>query len=692
MADPFTLESMNKIAARAVKPNVAFRSGPPIEDSNDLQRILRIPRRHLDIKDPIASELWTRYLRNPDPNAPPPGQCDCVKRWGFCINHLRTAQGWALENAMDARGLFSALGVGDGKTGVDILACMAIPGIERAILIIPANLKAQFVTRDFPQWAAHFKVPSLAGIQWYAGRPVLHVITYNELSLPKNSDLLKRLRPQLVIADEAQNLADPFSARGGRFLRSFAEEPALLFCSQSGSYTSKSIKQFAHFLALSFRDNSPLPLDPPVVDRWALALDAGDKLNPYPADPGQLLQLVGPQEEGIENQQERARAAFARRLYDTLGCIATSDPDLPVGLEILERVPPTMPEELKKAISNTIENEQRPDEEELQTPLEVSAVTKRLSAGFYYRWRFPSVKGGNCADHPALVKTCPACMDKRSEVIEKWRAARKKWRSEVRRKCKDQIEHLDSPNLVQHAAERWHLGYKFNDSGTIKEFPKFTRFNPRWREDGSGGPRIVFESEHWPLWNTLKGTVEHTQEAVWISDWLAKDAAQWAKEHNGIIWYQHDAFAHAIQKQCKELGLDTPLYGGGLRASTDILKEKGDRAIIASVKAHGTGKNLQHAFHKNLITNVFSDPRAWEQTIGRTHRQLQTKDVTVWTYRHTADYREAIRMAQARARFIEQTARNKQRLAIATIGWEDTEALVWDQNQEDALDTPGPQE
>ncbi len=687
------MEQMRAVALRATKPAFQYKSGPPVEHSEDLRRIKNIPRRVCNINDPIAAALWTKHLRRE--RTAVEGPCDCVERWGYCITDLRPAQGWALENAMDAQALFSALGVGDGKTGIDILLSLAIPGVKRAVLLIPPNVKSQFA-RDFAQWSAHFKTPQLAGATgpWRDGWPILHVLTYNELSSAKNSDILKRINPDLVISDEAQNLADPNSARGGRFLRSFGERPSMRFASQSGSYTSKSIKQYAHFLALSFRDNSPAPHHPPTVDRWAMAIDAADKLNPYPCEPGALLELCGEPEANIENLQDKARSAYSRRLYETLGCIATSDPNLPCALELSERVPPPMPPEVAAAIKFTNDKDERPDGEQLQTPLEVSAVTRRLSGGFYYRWRFPHVVGGHCPAHTSTQEQCALCMSTRKDVIEKWRAARKKWRGEVNRKCKDKIEFLDSPQLVEHAAERWHNGYKFNNHGVVEEYPPFTRT----------GPRRVFESEHWPLWNQLRKTVENVRQAVWITDangvevgrWLAEDAARWAAENKGILWYQHDAFAHGVLKAAKEIGLELPFYGGGKQASIDILTEKGNRSILASIKAHGTGKNLQHAFHKNLVLNIPSDPRVWEQMIGRTYRTQQKADVvTVEVYRHTPDYREAIRTAQARARYIEQTARNRQRLSIATIGWEEKDkAAKWtdaDEHRAQAeaeLDTP----
>lgn len=639
---------MRDMASRAIEPR--YRSGPPVGPSEDLQRIIEIPRRNLDLNDPIAAQLWTKHLRRVRTEP-----CECVARWGFCITDLRTVQGWALENAMDSRGLLASIGVGDGKTGIDILLPMAIPGVRVAVLILQANLRTQFLTRDYPQWAAHFRVPNLAGGagSFQAGLPMLHVVSYNDVSSPKNSDLFRRINPDLIIGDEAQNLKDPTTARTGRFLRMFADKPSTMFAALSGTLTTKSIKDYAHLSALSLRDASPVPFHPPTVDEWSAAIDAESSANPYPNKPGALLSLCGPAEATISDETERARAGFRRRFQETLGVIATRETDLKVSLVLAERKPPATPQNVRDAM-RLVENEsQRPDGEELQTGLEISAVMRRLSAGFYYRWRFPR------GETP--------------ETIELWRARRKSWRKEVRDTLKGNAENLDSPSLLEHAAERWHLGYVSPDA----TYPPKTR----------GGPRLTFESIHWPNWAAVKGTVEPQTEAVWLSEWLAADAAKWAAEQVGIVWFQHDAFAKAVVIEARKLGLKLPHYGGGKLASLEILAEKGDRSILASMKAHGTGKNLQ-MFSRALIANPPSASDAWEQVIGRIHRTGQkASEVTIDVYRHSEEYRTAIRQAQARARYVEQTTGSRQRLAFAAIEWEETEpAIQWSEKLETGLD------
>jgi hypothetical protein len=122
-------------------------------------------------------------------------------------------------------------------------------------------------------------------------------------------------------------------------------------------------------------------------------------------------------------------------------------------------------------------------------------------------------------------------------------------------------------------------------------------------------------------------------------------------------------------------------------ASLEILAEKGDRSILASMKAHGTGKNLQ-MFSRALIANPPSASDAWEQVIGRIHRTGQkASEVTIDVYRHSEEYRTAIRQAQARARYVEQTTGSRQRLAFAAIEWEETEpAIQWSEKLETGLD------
>ena len=126
-----------------------------------------------------------------------------------------------------------------------------------------------------------------------------------------------------------------------------------------------------------------------------------------------------------------------------------------------------------------------------------------------------------------------------------------------------------------------------------------------------------------------------------------------------IIWCNYIELGKALAKRLK-----LPYYGGGAAASRQILNEKGDRSIIASIDAHGVGKNLQ-MFHRNLVLTPPTDSAQWEQMIGRTHRQGQTRTIELAVYQHASDHREDFNRALRRAEFDQQMIGQPQKLIFA---------------------------
>lgn len=591
-------------------PSDAERFGKaPVGWSKDLDRVIALPRRTASTQSNGFAEKWTATLRRP--RAVP---CDCVEKFGFCITTLAPIQGWALEEAHRTGGLIAPVGVGFGKTGISLLLAMVIADAKSAVLLVPPNVKPQLLTRDIPQWAAHFKLPNVVDgppFPLVAGRPALRVIAYSELSNHKATALFDRLKPDLIIADEAHNLRRAFgaqkSSRARRVKRYFDEQENTRFCALSGTMTARSIKDYAHLSAWALGEGSPLPLHQPTVEEWASALDP----LPLVAPGGHLKKLCA--------GGETLRDGFRRRLVQTPGIVATEEGSLGTSLQLLERKPPPMPQPVRDALA-TVEKWTRPDGEELVEALTKAKCAREVACGFFYRWRWPR--------------------GEEIDTIEVWLEARAKWHRELRDKLKFAREHMDSPLLLAKAAIRFFDGYK--------------------------GPLPVWASEHWQRWVEVRDTAKPETEAVWIpeGEYLARDAAEWAKEAPGIVWYEHDAFG----KRVAELS-GAPLFGGGTEASTAILGEKGTRSIVASIKAHGTGKNLQ-AFARNLVANPPSDAAAWEQLIGRTHRQGQKADeVEVHVYRHTDAMADALDTATMRAQYIRDTLGTNQKLLIASRNW-----------------------
>lgn len=139
---------------------------------------------------------------------------------------------------------------------------------------------------------------------------------------------------------------------------------------------------------------------------------------------------------------------------------------------------------------------------------------------------------------------------------------------------------------------------------------------------------------------------------VWYSTALVENALAWFSGEPGIVWVEHVAVG---EKLAELSGL--PYFGAG---DERICTARGQ--VIASIAAHGTGKNLQQ-WHRNLVVTPMTAGKAWEQLMGRTHRLGQQEDeVTFETYQHHAALVEALKQAINDATFLEQSLGNRQRL------------------------------
>lgn len=595
-------------AALAVAPSGAFErhtaGGRPVETSPDLERVLALPRRVRPSEarqTEMAAALTHALQRHPARDAAG-HPCGCP------IHTLLPMQGWYLHEAAEANGALGLLAVGTGKTGIGLLLPMVIPGVHTAVLLVPPRLRAQ-LWHDYAVWRRHFYVPNLAGGDTFVvGMPTLHVLAYSELSHERCARWLEEVQPDLVIADEAQSIADRGSVRTNRLLRYFSAREQqgrpVRLAAHSGSLTSNSITQYAHHAALSLREGSPMPLLPHEVQSWATVLDP--VLGGAPAPMGALARLTAP--------GEHVREGFRRRLSDTIGVITTHDAQVPVPLRLGVRTPPPMPEALAATIAEVRDSATRPDGETLTEAVEVTGCLRQLACGFFYRWIYPR------GESP--------------ELVERWFAARSAWFSELRRRLEgDREDLLDSPKLLRLAAERARAGYR--------------------------GEAPTWSSAAWPAWEAVRDAVQPETATTWLSDWLVQDAVAWGREAPGIIWYGFRAFGAALAAAG-----DFPLFGEGDEASARLVQEDGTRTIVASIRAHGTGKNMP-AWSRNLVTTPPADAGAWEQLLGRTHRRGQKKAVEVWRYAHVPELQSAFVSAQEKARYVQATTGNVQKLLYA---------------------------
>lgn len=609
-----------------------------VEESEDLERIAALPRRArptVEEQQELADALTQRLTLGPVQS------CKCAElRPGVknpCITRLLPIQGWYLHEASGAQGALGHIVVGGGKTGIDILLAMVVPGCKRAVLMIPPQLRKQFAI-DYLCWQQHFQVPNLAGgSRAIPGRPTLDLLAYSELSSPRFATWLKASAPDILIADEGQNLKDKGSTRTDRFLRYFIDSEDAgrvpLFFTHSGTLTEDSIDNYGHLSALALRESSPVPLETATLAQWCEALDPTKDETPR-RGIGALTKLC--------NIGERVRDGFRRRLVETLGVITTEDAALSSKLRLVKRDPGPVPEVIRNSIGYVRSDKKRPDGEVLVELAEVASCCRQLASGFFYIWRYPRGEA--------------------EELIDRWFTRRQAWNADLSEKLEHRTDLLDSRGLCTAAAMRFHA-----------PLPHPGDF-PEW------------DSATWPAWSEIEDLVQPVKDTIWLDDFLVRDAVAYAAQSPGVVWYLHEAFGQRVSAvgglPWYASGNAEPLnlaptqamldrrssfiaagaWEGGDVADNWLKCEDGTRSIVCSIKAHGTGKNMQ-AWRRCLVAN--SPVKGWEQLLGRLHRQGQESDVEVSVYRHTREVRDALDTARSLAKYVRETTGKTDRLLFA---------------------------
>jgi hypothetical protein len=580
------------------------RAAAGVTRSLEWRRVADLPRRRVDLSAvPDLTPIWLR----PDSGCP---GCD------LCVPgpvRLRPVQCLALLEAERCRGLFGSIGVGEGKE----LVCLLLPDAlqaRRAVILTEPRLKSQALEDDIPRYGRHFELPL----------DRLTVVSYAELSGTDSGDVLERLRPDVVVANEAHNLRNREAARTKR-MRRHLEEHRPVFCPLSGSFTEDDPSDYADLLAAALPGAEPFPRGFRERDDWSRGLSAKGDVR-----PGALLELCGPsdlaeemeklpqedqvamafdQPRGREVERELARRIFARRLAETPGVVCSQEGPETVGASlVLTARRPEVPAVVREVLER-VERLWRIDDEDLEDAMAVARVRRQLACGFYYRWVWP---GG--------VKD------------EEWISARSGWFKVVAHVLRYQSgPSMDSPAWVERAAEARELR-KDHLAAWDAWLPVRDRYRP-----------------HPPV------------EAVWLSDAYVEDCLRWLGEQTdaapAILWVEHVALIDALRAR------GAIVFGGGDEGD-EILRSK-DAAVVASM-THATGKNLQR-FSRNRVTTAPASRIKWQQLLGRTHRRGQRAgSVECEVDQHDDSLRRAFASALVAARAAEQAGEGRQRLTFAT--------------------------
>lgn len=446
----------------------------------------------------------------------------------------------------------------------------------------------------------------------------IRVITFSKLSIASGAKLLDELAPDLIIIDEAHNLSRPDSARTKRFLRYARNFPSTTIIPMSGTLTKRSLRDYAHLAELSLRQRAPVPLNSKDLMAWGACIDADGK--PKRSDFAHFCEFLPDDWQNMTDEEcvEAGREAFKIRLRTTRGVVCSAESAVNNSLVFTERKLSIAPE-VTKALSDLDMTWCRPDGEEMSTALEKAALEAQFACGFFYRWKWP---GG--------------------VVDQEWMKARAAWHKAIREVLKANHPDYDSPLRI---AQAIHLG-KLKTSWVLSAY------------EG---------------WGKVKHRPHPPTETVWLSGFMVDDAVAWGLERleegaPGIIWYEHAAVGQALA----EKGI--PTYGRGVE-----IPETGAPLVAASIRCHGTGKNLQHGFAKNLVLSMPAMGATVEQLVARTHRPGQKEDeVTFDYYTHTRQAVRAVRMAYRDAMYQQDSHGMAQKLLMATWAnptWQDGEDI-----------------
>lgn len=558
----------------------------PIGNSADFKRICELP-----------SRPWDKFQTEDFVDA-----VTATLKTTKGIMRLRPVQAAALIEAQRSEnGIVALMGVGSGKLLVSLLLPIVMNS-RVCVLLVPPALVEQ-TEREYKKMQFHWKL---------IGSCKFHIVSYSTLSGSVKGDILDRLKPDLIVADEASNLKNKGAARTKRVLRYLDTYPATRFCPLSGTMTTRSLKDCEHLFKRTLKQQSPIPHHYPVLMDWCQALDADIPV--YLRKPEGVLQVFK------ETPFETARDGFRRRMVSVLGVVATDVNRIGTSLTFNSR-PLKIPEKVQKAIDDLNEKWEFPSGEAFSDILTLSMAQRQLSCGFWYSWDWTF--GGRRENLPDF----------------EWLTARKNWNASVRRALSHAGAGMDSPLLLYNAAAAG-----------------------KWKALTPEG-----EDAFLP-WLKVKDRKPPPSVATWVDDFMVKDAVAWGKEAPGIIWYSHTAVGDAIAK----MG-GFPMYGaasGALKGAKSILDETGKRTVVVSQHAHAEGKNLQ-MFCRNLLTVFPSSGKIAEQLVGRTHRPGQLEDeVTVDMYLHTAISESSFAQAMADAIYIEGVTGNEQKLVYGTKAFE----------------------
>lgn len=576
-----------------------------IEDTEDLRRILAIPRRPMpDASSPEAEQLaatLTERFRNPDATELYPGP-------------LRGLQAVAIREAWSAKGLVGTLKAGSGKTlaSAIIMALYAASGYERILYMCPGGELEAGTRAEFAKMAKCWRLPPL------------RLLTYDKLSSPGSSELvdttgytvrksrIERMAPQVLVLDECHSLANAGSAVTRRMRMYLEKYPETIVILLTGTPFKTSVNDFSHLVGWALKERSPFPLEARDRRAWGGYLDARKPGSRGRTELGALKLLdasIRSYSDQDTGELARARNAVARRLYETAGVIGSAEQPVNIPLTFEPWYPVAECPKLNETYDLILTQKKLPDDTQLADEISVNRHLVTVGRGHYNIW------------DPAPP--------------ESWKIARNTWSKWCRKAIKRNKVKATSEATVKSAIRKGQL---------------------------TSGAALLDDWEAEDLQEQQRtGLREPPSVPQWVSNECIEAVRLWTSMHTGLVWVENIGLGERLADS-----LRLSYYGsGGLDSrGSRILHHVPGTSAIASLSACGTGLNLQ-----GIWSNALWLCAPNEQAIARIHRPGQQAEIVrnwvyIGCYQHLASFDRA---RDVKAAFQGEMTLTDLKLAVATV-------------------------
>lgn len=542
-------------------------------------------------------------------------------------------------------GGFFPIGVGWGKTGIALMIAERAwkKGIRKMVLMLEPSCLPQLLQSDIPFWRQRTnlsvpfvvlggKQPKMRRTLFESDRKGCYIVPYSLLSVRDTMDMLEAIDPDLVIADECHNLKDRKTARTKRWMAMMNYRERELVA-MSGTVTSKSIEDYRHLIDLALKDGSPLPRSAAMACGWSRVLDSGsiitDQHQAGPLEP--LVTWANERRIQLRRQEPdvdvRAsirhlrctvsdlREAYTIRLHSAPGVVASPDSEIKASISIHntnEKGEPWQSEGnfwtqregwdiLDQHMLQIQDLWQTPNGDEIEHAIHLFKWMVELGSGFYNELVWPT------PDHVMKHHGVDEVEAVRAIVFARHaHALHQCYNKELRRFFEDSPPGLDTPMEVARAINQ----------RPASVTPELVATYWEWKqEEASTRQEFGF-------------LVERLSNAVRVCDFKINRAVQWAEwsmsQHgSGIIWVHNIEIGKWMVDSLKKAKVPVVACPAGANEQISKLFNPddgiADAIAVSSIRAHGTGKNLQKA-GSQLFLQWPRDAKQAEQTLGRVHR------------------------------------------------------------------------